>query len=132
MPGLRREEVAVIASVAKQSNLFWIAASPPAPRNSGLDQFHRYRSRFAAADAEARDAALAAGLLQRVDQRHEDSRSAGADRMTEGGRAAVDVDLVVRDAEVLHREHGDAGEGLVDFPQVDVGGLPAGLGEDLF
>jgi len=27
----------------------------------------------------------------------------------------------VRDAEVLHREHGDAGERLVDFPQIDIG-----------
>jgi hypothetical protein len=35
----------------------------------------------------------------------------------------------VRDAEVVHREHGDAGEGLVDLEQVDIGHRPAGLGE---
>ena len=54
-------------------------------------------------------------------------RSAGADRVAERGGAAVDVDLVVRNAEVVHREHGDAGEGFVDFEQVDVALAPAGL-----
>ena len=61
----------------------------------------------------------------------DDARAAGADRVAERGRAAVDVDLVVRDAEVAHRDHGDAGEGLVDFEQVDVGDAPAGLVEHL-
>ncbi len=37
--------------------------------------------------------------------------------------------LVVRQAVLLHRRHGDHGEGLVDLPQVDVAGLPADLGE---
>src|SRR5689334_9372590 len=90
-------------------------------------QLHRHGRRFATADAKARHAALAAGLLQRVDKRDENAGAAGADRVTERGRAAVHVDLAVVDAEVLHREHRDAGERLVHFPQVDVSGLPAGL-----
>src|SRR6476469_3573143 len=95
----------------------------------GLDELDSHRGRFAAADAQACDAALAAGLLQRVDQGDEDACSACTDRMAERGRAAVDVDLLVRDAEVLHREHRDAGEGFVHFPQIDVSDLPAGLFE---
>ena len=47
--------------------------------------------------------------------------------MAERGGAAMDVDLLVRDAEVAHGEHGDAGERLVDFEQVDVIDAPAGL-----
>ena len=35
------------------------------------------------------------------------------------------------DADVLHRGHGDHGEGLVHLVQVDVGRLPAGLGQHL-
>ena len=33
----------------------------------------------------------------------------------------------MRDAEVLHREHRDAGERLVDLPQIDIADRPAGL-----
>ena len=51
--------------------------------------------------------------------------------MAEGGGAAVDVDLVVGDAEVAHRDHRDAGEGLVDLEEVDLAGVPAGLRERL-
>src|SRR6478735_2279745 len=69
-----------------------------------LDELHRNRGRFAAADAQARDAALETLLLQRVDQRDEDARAARADRVAKRGRAAVHVDLVVRNADVAHRE----------------------------
>ena len=51
----------------------------------------------------------------------------GADRVAQRRRAAVDVDLVVGDAEVAHRDHRDAGEGLVDLVEIDVGDAPAGL-----
>ena len=34
------------------------------------------------------------------------------------------------DAKILHREHGDAGEGFIDFPEIDIGNRPAGLVED--
>ena len=50
-----------------------------------------------------------------------------ADRVAQRGRAAVDVDLVVGDAEVAHRDHRDAGEGLVDLVEIDLGRVPAGL-----
>src|SRR3546814_3798441 len=54
-----------------------------------LDQFHRNRGRFAAADAQAGDAARLAVALERGDQRREDARAAGADRVAERGRAAM-------------------------------------------
>ena len=65
-------------------------------------------------------------LLQRAQQRHQDARAGRADRMAERAGAAVHVHLVVRQAELLHRRHGDHGEGLVDLVQVDVLRAPAG------
>ena len=51
----------------------------------------------------------------------------GADRVAERDRAAVDVDLVLVDAEHPHRVERDRGEGLVDLPEVDVVGRLADL-----
>src|SRR3546814_14840734 len=63
-----------------------------------LDQFHHNRGRFAAADAQAGDAARLAVALERGDQRRDDARAAGADRVdrksvVEGKGASVRVDL---------------------------------------
>src|SRR5436305_13971192 len=91
------------------------------------DQLHRHRGRLAAADAERGDALAAAMGLQRRQQSREDARAARADRKAERGGAAMDVDLVVRDAEIVHRDHRDAGEGLVDLIAIDLGRRPAGL-----
>src|SRR5690242_3848664 len=55
----------------------------------GSNQFDRDGGPFTAADAQRRDAALLAALLQRMDQRHHDARTARADRMTERTGAAV-------------------------------------------
>ena len=74
----------------------------------------------------AASAALLAVALQGVHERRQDARAGRADRMAERAGAAVDVDLLVRDADVLHRRHGDDREGLVDLEQIHVGGLPAG------
>ena len=59
-------------------------------------------------------------LLQRVQQRDDDARAGGADRMAERAGAAVHVDLLVRQAEVAHGRHGDDGERLVDLVEVDI------------
>ena len=48
-----------------------------------------------------------------------------ADRVTERDGAAVHVDDVVGDAEVVHRREADRGERLVELEQVDVGDLHA-------
>ena len=41
----------------------------------------------------------------------------------------MDVDLLMRDAEVAHREHGNAGKGFVHLEQIDIVDAPARLGE---
>src|SRR5690606_26107083 len=107
--------------------LTWIDAA----ERTASDQLDRQRRAFAPADAQAGDAALETLLLERVEQRDEDPSAARANRVAERGRAAVDVDLVVRDADVAHREHRHAGERLVHFPQVDVLDRPSGLVEHL-
>ena len=58
---------------------------------NGSDQLDRHRRRLSAADAEAGDAARLAVALERGDQRRDDARATGADRVTERGRAAVHV-----------------------------------------
>ena len=63
---------------------------------------------------------LLAVLAQRAEQRHQDARARRADRMAERAGAAVHVDLVVRQAVLLHRRHRHHGERLVDLVQVDV------------
>src|SRR6476619_7515095 len=82
---------------------------------------------LAAADAQRGDAASATAGLERMQQRHEQARAARADRMAERDRAAVDVELLVRYAEVVHRRHRDARERFVDFEQVHVLDAPPGL-----
>ena len=50
----------------------------------------------------------------------EEAEAGGGERVAEGDRAAVDVDLAGVDLQRAGGRHGDAGEGLVDLPQVDV------------
>ena len=58
-------------------------------------------------------------LLERGKQRDDDARARCADGMAERAGAAMDVDFVVRQIEIAHRRHGDNGEGLVDFEEID-------------
>ena len=53
--------------------------------------------------------------LQRCDQGRDDPRTRCANGMTKRSGTAVDVDLVMRNAKVVHRKHRDAGKGLVHF-----------------
>jgi hypothetical protein len=55
----------------------------------GSVQFDRHRGGFAAADAQRRHAALQAALLQRAEQRDDDARARGADRVAERDSAAA-------------------------------------------
>ena len=99
---------------------------------SGLNQLHRHRRRFAAADAEARDAALAAprscsAAISVVVMR--------APLAPIGWPSAVAPPLTLIFSCGMPRsrigDHGDAGERLVDLEQVDVVDAPAGLLEHL-
>ena len=69
--------------------------------------------------------------LELVEQRADEHRAGRAERMAHRDRAAVDVDLLVRHAELLHEAHRHRGERLVDLEQVDVVDRQAGLGERL-
>ena len=85
---------------------------------------------FAAADAEAGDAAAAAGALERVQKRDEHAGPAAADRMPERHGPAVDVDSFGRDAELAFGDHRHDGEGLVDLEEVDLLDRPVDLLEE--
>src|SRR3954454_10782735 len=85
------------------------------------------RVALAAAGADRGDAEAAAAAAQLVDEGADDASAGGADRVPEGDRAAVDVDLLLVDAEHPHRVQRDRGEGLVDLPEVDLVGALADL-----
>ena len=51
--------------------------------------------------------------------------------MAHGDGAAIDVDLLLGHAQVLHELEHHGGEGLVDLEQVDVADFQAGLGQGL-
>src|SRR5699024_4063038 len=55
----------------------------------------------------------------------------GAERVAHGDGSAVDVDLLMRNAQVTHPLEYDGGEGLVEFEQVDVVDGEAGFVEGL-
>src|SRR5688572_17285303 len=84
-----------------------------------------------AADAECGQAVAAAGTFQLVDQGAEDHPASGTEGVAHGDGAAVDVDLVEGQAEVLDEAEDDRGEGLVDLDEVEFVGADAGLGQRL-
>src|SRR3954452_17974991 len=86
---------------------------------------------FAAADAQRRDAAFQIMRFQRVQQRHDQPRAGGADRMAERAGAAIDVQSVTGNAEVALRSHCDYRKSLVDLEQVDISNAPAYLVQEL-
>src|SRR5882762_4958826 len=73
-----------------------------------------------AAGADGRTALAPAAAAQLEHQRAEDARARRADRMANRHGPAIDVDLVLVDAEHADRVQRDRGERLVDLPQVDV------------
>src|SRR5450755_2291847 len=104
--------------------------SPPAGALMSLGQrsdAQNQRVALPAARADRRAAEATAAAAQLVDERAEDARAGGADRVAEGDRAAVDVHAVLVDPQHADRVQGDRGEGLVDLPNVDVLRLQAGL-----
>src|SRR5262245_22203659 len=77
------------------------------------------RDRVAAAETQGGETLLLAAILQRIEQRGQDARSGGADRMPEGDRAAVHVHrgrieaALAHDGDCLRRER------LVHLDQVE-------------
>src|SRR3984957_5993457 len=89
--------------------------------------FHAHRDAHAAADAQRGEALLGIALAHLVEQRHQHAGARGADRMTDGDGAAVDVDLAGIPAKVLVDGAGLRRECLVGFDEVEVADIPAGL-----
>src|SRR6202050_198698 len=73
-----------------------------------------------AADAHRLEDDGLAGVLERVEQGGHDAGAGLAERVAKGDGAALDVELVPADAEVLGRRDDLCREGLVDLPQIDV------------
>src|SRR5690606_4676351 len=86
---------------------------------------------FATANAKRGNSALSAGLAQRTNQGGQQTGPGGTDGVTQGGRAAMDIHLVMRQTEVFHGCHSDDGKGFVDLVKVDVVSLPVQLGQQL-
>src|SRR3569833_1393388 len=95
-------------------------------------QLHGYGHSLATTNAKRCNTALFAIRLQSVDQSGENTSAGGADGVAEGAGAAVDVYPGMVDIDVLHRDHGDRGESLVDFIEVGVMRAPAEFRQDLF
>ena len=66
-----------------------------------------------------------------MQQRHDQARAGGTDGVAERAGAAIDVQLLPGDAEILLRRHRHHGEGFVDFKQIDVADAPADLVQQL-
>src|SRR5215831_21199420 len=84
------------------------------PPGSALDH---QGDAFAATDAERGDAPLLPGVLQRLEQGHQQPGARGADGVAERGRAPADVHLARVELEDLVVGDRHDGEGLVDLPE---------------
>ena len=101
------------------------------PRPGSVAPLDRDRRGLAATDAEGRDAAGQAPLLERVQERDDEAGTGRPDRVAERAGAPIDVQPVARDAEIALCRHGNRREGLVDLEEVDVADAPRDLVEQL-
>ena len=81
------------------------------------------------ADAHALEPEAGVAVLHAVEQRGHDAGAGHAERVAERDRAAVHVQLVPRDSELLGRRDHLGGERLVDLDEVDVVDRHVGPGE---
>src|SRR5690606_7166863 len=95
------------------------------------NSFNDRRDTHAATYTESGQAVTQVAFFQFVEQGAEDGAAGGAQRVAHGDGAAVDVDLVLANAHVLHELHDDGGKRLVDLEQVDVLDAQTGLGQRL-
>src|SRR4051794_4980730 len=113
----------------------WKKRASPAPAGRGrlAQALQHHCHALAAADAHRLETERLVVVLQRVDECRGDPRAGHAERVTDGDRAAVDVELVAErvDADAARRRDDLGGECLVDLDQVDVVDGLAGVGEGL-
>ena len=89
------------------------------PPRATSDPLDGHRDRAAAAEAQRREPVAALAPRELVEQRRDDPRAAGPDRVAERDRAAVDVDLVPVEPERAAVGQGLGGERLVDLDEVE-------------
>src|SRR5699024_2513084 len=89
---------------------------PDGELGTASDAFDDGGHAHAAADAQRDEGEAAAGAVQLVDGGAGDHGAGGAERVAHGDGAAVDVELLVGDAELLLGVQDDGREGLVDLP----------------
>src|SRR5512137_1520310 len=77
---------------------------------------HRYR--VSPAEAERRDAALGVLGPHGVYERRQNPCATGANRMAEGDRTAVDIELLLRDVQLAHHGNRRGRERFVVLEQV--------------
>src|ERR1700723_3591584 len=79
------------------------------------------------AEAESRDAAMNIATNHFVDQRDQDTHTAGADGMSDGDSAAIHIHFVGIESEFAHHPDRLHGECFVQFVQIHVFVFPASL-----
>ena len=85
----------------------------------------------AAADAQGSQTLMSATVLHSVQQGDQNTSAGSADRVTQSDCAAVDVQLVLIEAQSLADSDGLCCECLVGLDQIHIGNGHAGLGHDL-
>src|SRR5215510_4112714 len=87
----------------------------PTGLSSGGYPLDGQRDGVAAAQTEARDAAVGSPSNHFVNQRHQNARPRSADGVPERDRSAVHVDLLRVKSELLHQRDRLRRKGLVEF-----------------
>src|SRR5579871_5814137 len=115
--------------IIKTGGASQLTISPRTNRICALvdDTFHRDRRGFATADAKRGNPTAQVARLERVQQGYNQPCACSSDRVPEGARAAIYVQLVPRNAKVPRRRHRNDRKGLVDLEQVDVTYRPTNL-----
>jgi hypothetical protein len=84
-----------------------------------VQRFDRERDALAAADAQSDKAALQAVAAHRVDELRSQQGAGRPNRVAMSDRAAVDIDDLVRQAELARDDDGDRRKRLIDFRALD-------------
>jgi hypothetical protein len=84
-------------------------------------------SSFTAPDAQGGDAATLTITSHGMCEGHHDARSSRAYGMTLRTRTSMNINSVMGEIKLPHREHRYHGKRFVDFPKIDIINLPSGF-----
>src|SRR5215212_3407198 len=88
--------------------------------SAGLNTLDDHRNPLPSADARGGEAVALLAAAQLVENRQQEARAGGAERMAERDRAAVDVQLLLVDVELFRDREDLSRERFVDLDEVDV------------